>query len=1004
MTLSRKTYLIICAAFIGLTAVMSFVSYDILWKGFGVVESESIKGHVGRVLGIIDYEYETLARTAADYAGWDETYDYVRNKNQNYINVNMDISIFAQLGLNALIILDVNGGVVYSTGYDGAKGKRTPLSREFMEHFRPGGFLAVHENPKSVKKGIIRLKERGIIVASHPVLTSTFSGPVMGTLVMARDLDEVVINRWNKLTGTSMSLEPVRDQKKIAPSPEITVEKVSSEIIKGRALLPDIYGNPAYILSVGMPRPVHIQAQRTIRYMAAATSIIFLSFAMAIIWLLKKSITSRLVGISRDVNKIGAEADFSAHIEVKGGDELSELGNEINGMIEKLRESARQLTEAHGTLYQTNQMLLDQIEGKKRSEEALRKSEEKYRLIFEHSPMGLISFDEKGIIAACNDNFVGIIGSSREALIGLNMLNLPDKKIVAAVRKALDGETGLYEDVYSSVTANKTTPVRALFAPLIMEDGHIPGGVGIVEDITERKISEDALRESEKKYRLVLETNPDPMIVYDMEGNVIYFNPAFRNLFGWSLEERIGKKMDVFVPGDSWPETRKMIEMVMAGKNFYGVETHRLAKDGKAVPVSISGSCHRNQEGNIEATVINLRDMTGIRNAEREKIKLEEKYRQAQKMEAIGQLAGGIAHDFNNMLNIIMGYCQMAMVKTGRPDILKNSLQEIMNAAQRSADLVRQLLAFARKQTIAPRPLDINETVSGMINMLRKLIGENIDLLWAPEPELWPVNMDPTQVNQILTNLAVNARDSISGVGKITIETGNADLDESYCGKHPGFVPGHYAMLAVSDDGCGMDKETLDKIYEPFFTTKEFGKGTGMGLATVYGIVKQNDCFINVYSEPGNGTTFKIYFPRFDQEAAVTEEQVFPSDDLSGTETLLLVEDDEALLKMAQSMLEELGYTVLTADTPNRALEIAKQHVGYIHLLITDVVMPEMNARELQKLTVGLRPDIKCLFMSGYTANVIAHKGFLDENINFLQKPFSMHSLAFKVREALGKR
>jgi PAS domain S-box-containing protein len=525
----------------------------------------------------------------------------------------------------------------------------------------------------------------------------------------------------------------------------------------------------------------------------------------------------------------------------------------------------------------------------------------------------------------------------------------------------------------------------------------------VAHDVTERKRAEDALRESEKKYRMVLETNPDPMIVYDMEGKVIYLNPAFTSVFGWSLEEKIGKKLDDFVPDESWPETRMMIDLVIAGKSFSGIETLRLTREGKIIPVSISGSCHRNNEGNIEVSVINLRDITGLKQAEEEKAKLEEQYRQAQKMEAIGQLAGGVAHDFNNMLNIILGYSQMALMKLESSDPLQADIREIVSAGKRSTDLVRQLLAFARKQTITPRVLDMNDTVAGMLNMLRRLIGEDIDLLWMPAANLWSVKMDPAQVDQILANLSVNARDSISGVGKITIETGNAEFDDSYCAQHPGFVPGQYVLLAVSDNGCGMDKKTLEKIFEPFFTTKETGKGTGMGLATVYGIVKQNDGFINVYSEPGKGTTFKIYLPRHGEGEVERDEQRRQSGHLTGTETVLLVEDDEALLKMAKIMLEGLGYDVLTAGKPNEAIELAEQYAEEIHLLMTDVVMPAMSGRDLQKRLSALRPDMKYLFMSGYTANVIAHRGILDEGVNFLQKPFMMNDLAARVREALDK-
>jgi CheY-like chemotaxis protein len=285
--------------------------------------------------------------------------------------------------------------------------------------------------------------------------------------------------------------------------------------------------------------------------------------------------------------------------------------------------------------------------------------------------------------------------------------------------------------------------------------------------------------------------------------------------------------------------------------------------------------------------------------------------------------------------------------------------------------------------------------------MLRKLIGEDIDLLWKPALNLWPVKMDPTQIDQLLANLAVNARDSISGVGKITIETGNAEFDEAYCAMHAGFIPGKYALLAVSDNGCGMNKETQDKIFEPFFTTKEFGKGTGMGLATVYGIVKQNSGFVNVYSEPGTGTTFRIYLPGHGEERPAIDEPLRQIKPLTGTETVLLVEDNEALLKMSKMMLEELGYAVLAAGSPDEAIKQAGQYAGDIHLLMTDVVMPEMNGRDLQKRLSALRPDMKYLFMSGYTTDVIAHHGILDKGVNFLQKPFLMNDLAAKVREAM---
>ena len=318
-------------------------------------------------------------------------------------------------------------------------------------------------------------------------------------------------------------------------------------------------------------------------------------------------------------------------------------------------------------------------------------------------------------------------------------------------------------------------------------------------------------------------------------------------------------------------------------------------------------------------------------------------------------------------------------------------------------DLTRQLLAFARKQTIAPRVLDLNETVDGMLKMLRRLIGEDIDLAWEPDTNVWPVKMDPAQVDQILANLCVNARDAISGTGKATIRTSNMLLKEADCTKHAGLAPGDYVMLSVSDDGCGMEKGILDKIFEPFFTTKEVGKGTGLGLSTVYGIVRQNEGTVSVESEPGKGTTFKIYIPRHSGEDEAPARTVSDEMPMGNGETVLLVEDDSGILEMCKTMLERLGYRVLAANTPDEAMEMARNHPGDVRLLMTDVVMPRMSGRELAACIVKIRPEIRTLFMSGYTADAIARHGVLNKGIHFIEKPFSIHTLASKVRETIPR-
>ncbi|MFZ5764671.1 MAG: transporter substrate-binding domain-containing protein [Thermodesulfobacteriota bacterium] len=408
--------------------------------------------------------------------------------------------------------------------------------------------------------------------------------------------------------------------------------------------------------------------------------------------------------------------------------------------------------------------------------------------------------------------------------------------------------------------------------------------------------------------------------------------------------------------------------------------------------------------GDLAYALKTLRMDEERKKAEEKRLSLEKQLVQAQKMESVGRLAGGVAHDYNNMLSVIIGYAELVLEKIGEKDALRDDIKEILAAARRSADITRQLLAFARRQIAEPRVLDLNETVEGMLKMLRRLIGEDIELAWHPAPALWSVRIDPTQIDQILANLCVNARDAIADVGKITIETDMAVFDESYCADHAGFVPGDFVMLAVSDDGCGMDRELVEKIFEPFFTTKKEGRGTGLGLATVYGIVKQNEGFVNVYSEPGRGSTFKIYLPRHsaggvsDERAAIVEE-ILPGQG----EWILVVEDEELILKLAERILVSLGYRVLLAGSPTEALRLVEQTTEKITLLITDVVMPGMNGRELAERLQALSPDLRCLFMSGYTANVIAHHGILDEGVNFIQKPFAKKDLARKVRSVLAR-
>ncbi len=530
--------------------------------------------------------------------------------------------------------------------------------------------------------------------------------------------------------------------------------------------------------------------------------------------------------------------------------------------------------------------------------------------------------------------------------------------------------------------------------------------LGVHVDLAERKQAEEALKESEFFFKESQRSASIGSYKADLLADYWTSSEVLDDIFGTGPDfpRTIQSWLDLVHPDDRRMMTEYLKKEVIGQQRPFARE-YRIIRhnDGEMRWVSGLGALKPAADGQPLLLMGTIQDITEKKRKEEEQARLEAQLRQSQKIEAVGRLAGGVAHDFNNMLSVILGHAEMAQQKESPSPSLQEHLEQIQKAAERSADIVRQLLAFARKQTVAPKILDLNETLASMLKMLGRLIGEVVNLTWIPGKDLWPVKIDPSQVDQILANLCINARDAIDGGGKISIEVGNQSCDASFCGGHPGLYPGDYVLLTVSDDGGGMDQETLTKIFEPFFTTKGIGQGTGLGLSTVYGIVKQNGGFIDAESKPGQGTRFKIFLPRYLGKAELSAAEVTTTVE-RGKETVLLVEDEPAILDVATQMLEMQGYRVLAAATPGEAIRLAEENAGEIHLLMTDVVMPEMNGRELAKKLLSLYPDLKRLFMSGYTADVIAHHGVLDEGVYFIQKPFTLKSLSSKVREVLDSQ
>lgn len=653
-----------------------------------------------------------------------------------------------------------------------------------------------------------------------------------------------------------------------------------------------------------------------------------------------------------------------------------------------------------------------------------------------HSGLKAEVLDAAPIIIALHDTDHNIVWANKAYLkaTGLSLQEIEGKKCYSAWRLnnpccgcpvTLSIEDGEPHEAELTPQNQDQWPISqgswlSRAAPLKDAEGRIIGAVETAHDISDRKQAEDALEQlnneletrirqrtaelakAEETLRNAFDCSPIGMTLLAPDGPFLNLNPVFCRMFGYSKEELLTKTFQEVIHPDDLEAILANNKQVLVGEiDTYEMEVRGFHKEGSLVWAQVNVSLVRDSAEQQIFLIAQIQDITKRKQAAKETEELRAQFMQAQKMETVGHLAGGVAHDYNNLLSIILGYAELSIEKVEPENPLLDDLKEILNAAGRATGITGQLLAFARRQPIAPKVLDLNAIVKDMLKMLQRLIGEDIDLAWNPGADLWHIKMDPSQIDQILANLCVNSRDAITDVGKITIETKNVVFDEAYCADHAGFLPGEYVMLAVSDNGFGMDKETQNRIFEPFFTTKQPGKGTGLGLATVYGIVKQNDGFINIYSEPGTGTTFRLYLSRHVGKAYNIQKKSTAEIPYGSGESVLVVEDDVSILNLTRRILEELGYSVLAANTPEDAIRLAEEHVGKIHLLITDVVMPKMNGRDLAIRLQGLYPDLKCLFMSGYTANVIAHHGVLEEGVNFIQKPVSKKDLAAKVRDVL---
>jgi PAS domain S-box-containing protein len=854
-SLRGKTLAIIFVIVLGLVGGVYLLTREVLLRGYAHLEEDFARENIGRAESALANQLASLDRNTHEYASWDQTCAYLKGKNLGYPKSEFPLSTFKQLNVGFVAIFDDAENPVFLRAVDTSSWNFATLPAGLEAHLQPGSLLLSPGSKSTHISGILILPSGPVLIDSRPVLTSDDEGPVLGTLIFGRLLDEEYVQYLSQIThlpvdivpidSTATSTSPNAPERPLEPGLEdsgYSIQANDDNLIRASTVLDNIYGQPALQLRVSMVRTILQQARTSLVQFLLFMLAIGLVFGSVTLYLLERVVLSRVALLSDSVTQIGASGDLSGRIRVEGKDEIGYLGEAVNSMLEDLERSQR---ERH--------------EGRTRLD-----------MMMEKMPAVLWTTDTDLCFTSSMGSGLAALGVRGHELIGMSLSEYfrtqdPNFPAIAAHRRALAGETVTYELEWDKMVFDSHV------SPLLDSEGQLLGVIGVALDITDRK-------------------------------------------------------------------------------------------------------------------------------------RLTDQLRQSQKMQAVGELAGGIAHDFNNLLMVMKGHAEIILDQNSPHPALRHNAEQIQSAAERAASLTRQLLAFSRRQVLHPRVIDLNEVVSGMIQMFSRTIGENIEMSFCPGIKLGRVKADPTQMEQVLLNLVVNARDAMPKGGQLTIETSNVQLDRSTSAKHPGMTPGRYVMLVVADTGCGMDDKTQARIFEPFFTTKAQGKGTGLGLATVYGVVKQSGGFIWVYSEVNRGTTFKIYFPEVTEFVEAPNAEPAKSILPTGHETILFVEDEESVRELVSDYLKAAGYNVLEAIDGEHALQVASAHPEPIHLLITDVVMPRLSGRELANKISTKRGGLKVLYISGYTDDSVFRHGVLEGGARFLQKPFNLRVLAAKVREVLEDR
>lgn len=1147
MTLNKKILFLTISALCGLIIVFYLISSTILKKNFSDLDENTSRYNVQRAINALDNEIASLNITVGDYASWDDTYKFIQDKNQDYINLNMMEETFVNLRVNLMIFINKSGEIIYSKYFDLEDKSELPVFESIYQYLSANKSLLDHEDLKSNKKGIILLPEGPILVVSRPIITSDHKGPIKGTLIMGRMLTKKWIEEFCKLTQLLVSIEPIE---KTTINEEIFNEVVDDNTIVGKTILKDISNNPILMMSVTTKREGYAHWKISNKYFIFSLIIVGVIFIFIMLIFIKRLILNRLLLLSESTKTIAEKQDFSIRIPYIGEDELSKLTMDINFMIDSLEKSQRKLKESEEwlstTLMSIGEAVIATDENGKvifqnkiaetltgwTSKEAFQKPlNEIFNIVNEFTKEKLENPADKiikeGVVKELANHIVLISKDGREIPIANSgapikdengnikgvvlvfsdvtehikvinelefrlafeniiidisnrFMNLPFNEINREIDEALkkigeffnvdrcylftisDDNTTMsnvnewcrdgiepYKDKLQNIPINKFSwiinklkegglfkfsslnelpkeaeaereefileQIKSLINVPIIYQGNLKAFIGLDAVRSEMEWSEDIAsllkvvgeiflnalqRVSSEAERLLLvtaiEQSAETIIITDIDGKVQYANPAFEKITGYSIKEVLGKKTSLLKSGNHNEEFYENLWSTIKSGNIWSGHFINKRKDGLLYEEDAVISPVRDTSGNIVNFVAVKKDVT-------KEVKIANQLREAHKMEAIGTLAGGIAHDFNNILTAILGYANIIKLKSSPNDKIFQAAEVIEKAANQGAQLTAQLLGFARRGKHQIIPVNLHNVIQDVMKILNRTIPKNIEIIQKLYAEPPYIKGDPSQLEQIIMNLAVNANDAMSNGGKLIFETDIVELDEEYCKIHNLSNAGKYLLIYVTDTGVGIPKEIQDRIFEPFFTTKELGKGTGMGLATVYGIVKNHQGSISVYSEVGVGTTFKIYFPLYTGKniplKPVKSEQV-----ITGSATILLVDDESLVIDVSAETLRHLGYKVITALDGEQAIDYYKKNYKEIDLVILDMIMPKKGGKDCFREMKMINPNIIAILASGYSMDGEAQK-LIDEGIRgFIQKPFQISHVGEVISNALNKK